>query len=200
MKKILLALAVITATIVINANAQAPTATIGGTYSVCAGNTISIAVHLTNGPIWDVTFKDTFGNKFTVKGITTEIFYLDVTPIFNQTYSIASVSNRTTPPVGGDGIATVVVNERPLEFPLVCDFPFICQGRTSGDIVLPCSEADVTYQLFLYGELYPENEVMGNGSSISFPGRTKPGLYYILAKKKNGCPAVLGTITLEMLF
>jgi hypothetical protein len=200
MRKFFLLLAMIAATI-LTTHAQVPTATIGGTYTVCADDPVSIPIHLTNGPIWDITIQEDFtGNTFTVRGITANPYTLEVSPATTRTYSIVSVSNRTSESVSGNGTATVVIHERPLEFPIICDFPFICQGKTSGEIVLPSSESDVMYQLFRYGELYPENEVMGNGTSISFPGQTEPGIYYILARKQNGCPSILGTITLEVLF
>ncbi len=200
MKKFFLVVVAIAATIVINAQVP-PTATISGTYTVCAGNTISIPILLSNGPIWDVTFKDNFiESEFTVTGITTEVFSLDVTPLSSRTYSIVSVSNRTTKPVSGDGTATVTVNERPMSFPIICDFPSFCEGKTSSDVVLPSSESDVVYQLFKYGELVPKEEKKGTGTSIAFKGQEEPGLYYVMAKKANGCPSILGIITLEIIF
>lgn len=87
-----------------------PTAKISGNSSICVGQSATLTIIFTNGPV-DIVYTDGTLN-YTDTGITTSPYQLSVSPTSTKTYTLVSVKNETCEGTVSGG-AVVMVNPLP---------------------------------------------------------------------------------------
>lgn len=119
-----------------------PAATISGVESICAGAVTTLDISLTGTSPWSIVYTDGF-SKFTIRGITTTVYKLPVSPQVTATYTILSVSDNACSNTAVNAALTIKVIPvlPPVRYPTVfaiANTPKQLAARTIG--------ADYSYQ------------------------------------------------------
>lgn len=125
----------------------APTATITGPASICAGETAQLTITFTGTGPWSFTYSDGTTTSPAIPSFFNSINIPLGTPAATTTYTIVSVTDATTCAGVGGSSHEVVVNQPPLtNLAVSVTLDPLCSGGTS-DVRITGSQLGVSYQL-----------------------------------------------------
>jgi hypothetical protein len=109
-------------------------------------------------------------------------------------YKIIASNDITSCSIYMSGTATVIVNDRPLEYTVTGGGAY-CSGGAGTEVGLQLSNIGISYQLYRGGVLMG-SPVAGNGGDISFGNQTVAGTYSVLATNDvTGCTQAMSGST-----
>ncbi len=106
-----------------------PTGRIFGDSRICAGGTAQIGIELTGTSPWSINYSDGT-NIFVVTGITTSLYYVNVSPLVTSAYQLVSVNDAYCSNTG-TGLSTITVDALPGVNLSGNLNPVICRGNSS---------------------------------------------------------------------
>ncbi|NVO21480.1 MAG: PKD domain-containing protein, partial [Bacteroidetes bacterium] len=178
-----------------------PSATIGGTTSICEAVVTPITIDLTGTPPWSVTYTNGL-TPVTVNNILTTPYIFSVSPPVTSSYWISAANDLycNVPPDSIHGLASITVNPLPNPFNMtVTNNGFYCEGDTGVLIGLSGSETGMNYELLFNGN--PEGtNLAGTGNPLNFGIKSNPGQYSVRGINPVGnCIAMMNdTVTVIM--
>lgn len=113
---------------IVNVLIGGPTASIAGTQTICTGNAASLSINLTGTPPWNVVYSDGI-NQITGTNIVFSPFVVSVTPVFNRTYTILTVSDNVC--IGSANPAPAIVSLTNPPVAGISGSHTICSGQTA---------------------------------------------------------------------
>ena len=105
-----------------------PTASLVGTQTICTGNAANLSVSLTGTPPWNIVYTDGI-NQITASNVVISPFVVSVTPVFNTTYSVLTVSDNVCIGSANPAPAILTLTNPPVAG--ISGNHTICSGQTS---------------------------------------------------------------------
>ncbi len=172
------------ATVIVNALPVAKTVTGGGSY--CSGGS-GVAVGL-NGSQSGVSYQLYNGSTATgtaVAGSGSAISFGMQTA--SGSYSVMATNDLTGCSSGMTGVAEVMIDALPTQYPVLSIGSSYCVGEEGVNILLNSSDAGISYQLY-NGSTSMGSAMPGTGGVIDFGAQTVPGSYHVIATNTtSGC-------------
>jgi hypothetical protein len=155
----------LTGSATINVNIR-PTATIGGSTTICNGATANPMVNIGQGtPPWTITYTDG-SNTYTQTSSFTS-FALNVTPTATTTYTLTGLVDANCNALSSDisGSAVVTVNPRPTAS-LSTAIPAICEGSSTNLVVSLTGNPPYNFDIYDGTSYTSYTNIMTNSYSI----------------------------------
>jgi large repetitive protein len=105
-----------------------PTASMAGTQTICTGNAANLSVNLTGTPPWTVVYTNGI-NQITANNVVFSPYVVSVTPVFNSTYTVLTVSDNVC--IGSANPAPAIISLTNPPVAGISGNHTICSGQTS---------------------------------------------------------------------
>lgn len=175
-----------------------PTATLAGTTTVCAGESATLAVHLTGTAPWTLSYQPEGGSATTLTVTAAQLtaegnYLLTVQPTATTTYRLTAVSDANCTGLVPTGNATVTVNTPPVVTVPTLAPVSAAYGQTGASVAFAATATGspapvLTYSIVQNGTVTP----------ITSPYTFPVGTTTVTATATNSCGTVSGTFTVTV--